>query len=253
VTGGGPAASVRARPPRSRATLFAVGAVAWLLVAALLALGTWQVQRLGWKQALIARVDARVHAPAVPAPAPGPGAAGWTGLTRENAEYTHVRVTGRWLRDRSVRTQAATVLGSGSWLLTPLRTPAGWTVLVNRGFVPIGWTEPPATGDALVTVTGLLRITEPHGGFLRTNDPAADRWYSRDVAAIAAARRLSAVAPYFIDAAADPAVPARPPVGGLTIIAFPNNHLTYAITWYVLAIMVAGGWMILLRHERRLR
>jgi surfeit locus 1 family protein len=91
-----------------------------------------------------------------------------------------------------------------------------------------------------VSVTGLLRMPEPGGAFLRRNEPSADRWYSRDVEAIAAARKLGPVAPYFIDAdrsAADAGDPAAP-VGGLTVIAFPNNHLIYAITWYTLALMI---------------
>jgi surfeit locus 1 family protein len=88
-------------------------------------------------------------------------------------------------------------------------------------------------------LTGLLRISEPGGGFLRANDPGHDRWYSRDVAAIAASRHIDAIAPYFIDAGAS-ADPAALPVGGLTVIAFPNNHLVYALTWFGLAIMAAG-------------
>ncbi|WP_204313471.1 SURF1 family cytochrome oxidase biogenesis protein, partial [Klebsiella michiganensis] len=67
-------------------------------------------------------------------------------------------------------------------------------------------------------VTGLLRVSEPGGAFLRANDPAAGRWYSRDVAAIGAARRLSDLAPYFVDADARPGARADEPVGGLTVV-----------------------------------
>ena len=83
-------------------------------------------------------------------------------------------------------------------------------------------------------------MTEPKGAFLRSNNPAEDRWYSRDVAAIAKARGLSSVAPYFIDADASPN-PGGLPVGGLTVISFPNTHLIYAITWFALAGLVAIG------------
>lgn len=244
---GDPAGAPRPRPPRSCRVLLGLGTLVALLVIGLLALGSWQVRRLAWKEALIARVDARLRA----APVAAPGPAAWPAITADTVEYRKVRVRGRWLGP-GTRTQAATALGSGSWLMTPLRTDAGFTVLVNRGFVPTRWQAPPPDGGS-VTVTGLLRLTEPGGGFLRRNDPAAGRWYSRDVAAIAAALRLGAVAPYFIDAAADPAAPARPPVGGLTVIKFPNNHLVYAMTWYALALMLAGGWVMVLRYERRLR
>ena len=144
--------------------------------------------------------------------------------------------------------------------MTPLRTDRGFTVLVNRGYVPAGLpgtpafdrTAPPA-GE--VTVTGLLRSSEPGGGFLRRNRPKKDQWYSRDVAAIAAARDLPAarVAPYFVDADAGSAH-SRWPAGGLTVIHFPNHHLGYAVTWYLMALGCAVGIGILLRAawlERR--
>ena len=75
---------------------------------------------------------------------------------------------------------------------------------------------------------------------MRQNDPTADRWYSRDVQAIAKSRGLVAVAPYFIDAdrASSPGTGVDSPVGGLTVITFPNNHLLYAITWYTLGLMI---------------
>jgi surfeit locus 1 family protein len=116
-------------------------------------------------------------------------------------------------------------------------------MLLNRGFVPADRRDVaprPPIGPA--AVTGLLRLSEPGGGFLRANDPATGRWYSRDVAAIARARRIGPVAPYFIDADAAPG-PARYPVGGLTVVRFPDNHLVYALTWFALAGLSGwGGW-----------
>jgi len=101
--------------------------------------------------------------------------------------------------------------------------------------------------DGPVTVTGLLRIGEPGGGFLRSNDPAAGRWYSRDVAAMAAAAGLATVAPYFVDAF--DVAPAEPdgPVMGLTVVRFANNHLVYVLTWAALAVMSLA---LLLRLRR---
>jgi surfeit locus 1 family protein len=90
------------------------------------------------------------------------------------------------------------------------------------------------------TVTGLLRITEPKGAFLRANDPLHDRWYSRDVVAIGRSRHLVRLASYFIDAG--PAGDGRQqPIGGLTVISFPNNHLQYALTWFALAALSISG------------
>ena len=107
--------------------------------------------------------------------------------------------------------------------------------------------------DHPAVLAGLLRLTEPKGGFLRDNDPAAGRWFSRDVAAIAQAKRLDGpVAPYFIDADATPN-PGGWPRGGLTVVRFANSHLVYALTWFGLALMSAGGAVLWLRDERRRR
>jgi surfeit locus 1 family protein len=83
-------------------------------------------------------------------------------------------------------------------------------------------------------------MPEPGGGFLRVNDPASDRWFSRDVAAIAAVRGLDEVAPFFIDAERVSGESGLP-VAGLTVIRFSNNHLVYALTWGILALMAAAG------------
>lgn len=232
--------------------------VALLVFAGFLALGTWQVHRRAWKLDLIARVDRRVHAP--PVAAPGPDA--WARITAANDEYRHVRLAGRFLNDRETLVRASTVLGRGFWVLTPLREADGAVVLVNRGFVPSQQANPAARGtpepQGEQVVTGLLRITEPGGGFLRRNDPAHNRWYSRDVQAIAATRGLSQVAPYFVDqdAAASgdrsASAPGRWPVGGLTVISFYNHHLLYAVTWYGLALMVAAAAWRVAREERML-
>ncbi|MBX3593075.1 SURF1 family protein [Sphingomonas sp.] len=209
---------------------------ALLLAGAFVALGIWQVERRAWKHALIATVDARVHAAAVPAP------------RRAGADdaYRRVTVTGIFRHDRETLVQAVTARGGGYWVLTPLRT-SRFTVLVNRGFVPAERrdpaTRPPPRGP--VTVTGLIRPSEPGGGFLRSNDPAAARWYSRDVAAITAARGLGNIAPYFIDADATPN-PGGYPVGGLTVVRFSDNHLGYALTWFALALLsLWAAWQVL--------
>lgn len=242
-------AAGRSRPRR---TLALIGLLTLLGVAGLTALGVWQLERRVWKLALIERVEERVHA--APVPAPGPGA--WPAVSAANDEYRRVRATGTFLNDRETLVQAVTTLGGGFWVLTPFRTDDGFTVLVNRGFVPPDKRDPASRAGGQIagptTVTGLLRMTEPKGGFLRSNDPAADRWFSRDVSAIAAARGVSDAAPYFIDADDTPN-PGGFPVGGLTVVSFPNNHLQYALTWFALAIMVAGAGAFVFRHEVRPR
>ncbi|QIR86229.1 SURF1 family protein [Paracoccus sp. AK26] len=203
-------------------------------------LGVWQVQRLAWKTDLIARVDARVAADPVPAPPP----AEWAGLTAENAEYRRVSVGGEYRPDSDVLVQAVTERGAGFWVMTPLVTDDGWTVLVNRGFVAADRRDDRPLPQGPQAVTGLLRLSQPDGAFLRANDPDAGRWYSRDTQAIGASLGLRDVAPYFIDA--DRAGDAQP-IGGLTVIAFRNSHLTYALTWFAMA----GGLLVLVAYALR--
>jgi surfeit locus 1 family protein len=239
-----------ARAPRSLPAL-AIGTLLVLAgIAGLAGLGIWQIQRLGWKQALIERVEQRVHAE--PVPAPGPER--WPAIQAE--AYLRVTVSGRFQHDRETLVQAVTRLGGGFWVMTPLVTDAGFTVLVNRGFVPPDRRDPASRAvgqpSGTVAIAGLLRLSEPGGGFLRANAPAEGRWHSRDVAAIAQARDMKDAAPYFIDADATPN-PGGFPVGGLTVLHFSNNHLVYALTWFALALMLAGATVFVLRGEYRLR
>ena len=209
--------------------------IAVLLACLLAALGVWQLERREWKHALIAAVEQRIHSAPVAAPAPTQ----WRNLTPERDAYRRISATGRFLYNRETLVRAVTDLGSGYWVLTPLET-RDFTVIVNRGFVPPEKRDIAnhAAGEPSgpVTVTGLLRMTEPGGGFLRRNDPAADRWYSRDIAAIAQKRRIHRTAPYFIDADAAPN-PGGYPVGGLTVVRFPDNHMVYALTCFGLALL----------------
>lgn len=251
--------------PRSMARVI-IAILGLLLIVLFAGLGTWQVLRLQWKLALIERVESRVNA----APVAPPPASRWADISKESDEYRRVRLSGRFLYDYTTPVQAVSDLGAGFWLLTPLCTTDGAIVLVNRGFIPASgntaqrYPARRAEGNPCAaaagpahTLTGLLRIAEPGGGFLRDNNPAGNRWFARDVAAIAAARGLAPtasnaglpVAPFFVDAARgqEPAGAPDQPVGGLTVISFQNNHLVYAITWYALALMVAGAWWYVAR------
>ena len=223
------------RSSASRLLLALLGLVG---VAVFLGLGIWQLERRVWKLDLIARVDQRIHAPVVDAPGP----ATWGGMTAAGDEYSHVRLAGRFLGGKNTLVQAVTELGGGYWVLTPMRTDRGFVVLVNRGFIPQGRKaefeqESGGLGSSTV-IGGLLRMSERGGGFLRSNDAAGNRWCSRDVAAIAAARGLTNdIAPYFVDAEAS----AGWPRGGLTVVTFRNSHLVYALTWFTLAAMLAAA------------
>ncbi|PVX29267.1 SURF1 family protein [Sphingomonas pokkalii] len=201
------------------------------LIAILLGLGIWQVERRSWKLALIDRVEQGL----AKAPAPAPGPTEWAAIDA-NAAYRKLRVTGRYIPCRTKLAQAVTDLGAGKWVMTPLLSDRGFTVFINRGFLPDGQTLPPCktVANRTVVVTGLLRLSEPKGGFLRANDPAADRWYARDVQAMG--QGLTRLAPYFIDA--DRSGDGWPR-GGMTVLRFSNSHLVYALTWFGLAVLTA--------------
>lgn len=239
-------------PARSASLSTSLIILSLLGIAVLSALGVWQLERRVWKLALIDRVEQRIHA--VPSAMPAPSA--WPAVNAKDDEYRRIAVTGRFLNDRETLVQAVTDYGGGFWVLTPLQTADGAIVLVNRGFVPPDRRDPATrrkgNPSGTVSVTGLLRMTEPKGGFLRKNDPHAGRWYSRDVAAIAAARGLPQVAPFFIDADRTPN-PGGYPLGGLTVVRFPNNHLIYALTWFGLALMIAGRLWFVARGGMHLR
>lgn len=216
------------------------GMLALLLIlasAGLVALGIWQLQRLEWKLDLIERVTQRVNA----APVAAPGPEQWPTLTAATAEYRHVTVSGRFLHQYETTVHAATTLGTGYWVMTPLRTDNGYTVFINRGYVDMSHRDPATRAASsvtgTVTLTGLLRINEPGGGVLRRNDPAGNRWYSRDVVAMAKRHGLAQIAPYFIDAKAVGERVEGAPVAGLTVVRFNNNHLSYALTWFALSLL----------------
>ncbi len=237
--------AARGRGRRGLALLF-VG-----LFCLFVGLAVWQVERRAWKHALIEGVERGVHAPPVEAP----GAERWGEVSADRDAYRRVRASGRFLVGRDTFVQAATALGSGYWLLAPLLRDDDTVLLVNRGFVSgddrARVVETLAKDTAPTTVVGLLRVSEPSGRFLFRNDPAAERWTARDVEGIAAARRLDRVAPYFIDADAGEAEdwngPRTRPVGGLTVVAFSDNHLLYAIVWSTLALLCVAATVRLFR------
>jgi surfeit locus 1 family protein len=213
----------------------------------LLGLGTWQVQRLSWKEGLIAQRNAALAAAPVPLP-----------KTLDEArplEFHPVRADGQFLNDRELYLNAQSLKGDqGFHIVTPFRLESGTIVMVDRGFVPTE-KQPPATraqGEIAgpTTVVGLLRLPEPPGWFTPPNEPAKNSWFSIDLAAMAQAAGVATALPFYIDANAGPN-PGGWPQGGQTITELPNNHLQYAITWYALAAALV---VVYIRFaQRRLR
>ena len=230
--------------------LIIVTLIAAVGIAGFTSLGIWQVKRLHWKLDLIERVDSRIHAE--PVPAPGPAA--WPTITAEDDEYTRVTLTGRFLNDEEVLIYTPSDYGPADYVLTPFERDDGTIVMVNRGIVPL---ERAQSGDISriegeTTVTGLLRMSEDKGWlFSRDNNPDEQLWYRRDIGSITEAKGFERAAPYFVDAERTDSD--GWPRGGQTVVSFRNSHLSYALTWFALGVLVLSGYALILRQELRSR
>lgn len=244
-------------PKRTAAAVLAL--VMLFLVMVFTTLGVWQLQRRVWKLDLIAKVQARLHA------APEPlDALLQSQKAVADLEYSRVQVHGRWLPERSAWVVAATELGSGYWLMMPMQQANNTVIWVNRGYVTQAQKGQLPVDDlsGMADLNGLLRKTEPRGTVLRSNVPQQGRWYSRDVQALSQQAGLTPSALLFVDADAKLGAPRDSntatssdaqtvhPVGGLTVIQFPNNHLQYALTWFAMAAMAAWAAYFVWRQRR---
>ena len=232
--------------------LYALPTFAYLAVLiVLVSLGTWQVQRLGWKNDLIGRVAARVDE----APGALPMAAQWRRPAfADDNEYRPFRLTGRFHsadtdRPDFRRFYTFTLLaepqgplgGQGYWAMHLFELEDGGVVYVNRGFVPLaarGHEQAPPVGE--VTLTGLLRQSSGGNAFTPPCEPAAFTCYTNDLSRAAGLAGLENVAPFYIDMAAAFTPASGVPQAGETRVNFPNNHLQYVVTWYGLAAALTG-------------
>ena len=227
--------------PMSKARLGIFGALVLVVMAILLALGTWQVERLAWKEALIGRITSQLAQPPVSL-----GTIETALAAGEPIEHRPVTLTGTFLHDRERHFFATHEGQSGFYIYTPLRLTDGRVLFVNRGFVPYDRKDQATRAqgqiDGEVTVTGLARerLNNKPSWLVPTNDPAKNIFYWKDLDAMAASAGISEpVLSLFVDADKAPN-PGGLPIGGVTIIDLPNNHLQYAVTWYGLALALAG-------------
>lgn len=221
------------------------GMLSLAALAVLVSLGNWQMQRLAWKEALIETIAKRVKE--TPQLLPATPESLSLDLARE--EYRPYIAVGRFLHQHEV--QVYTVLsepkgsfsGAGYWVLTPLARDNGGIVIVNRGFVPQELKSPSTRKEGqtegVVRVTGLLRSPGQVNFFTPANDPAKNAWYRRNPSDIERAFGLKNVLPFMLDAIGEYR-PDMLPQPNETKLAFTNNHLGYALTWYGLACTLIG-------------
>jgi surfeit locus 1 family protein len=230
----------------SRILLPAVLTFAGFMV--LLGLGTWQLERKAWKEALIATLEQRLG----DAPETLPPPAQWAGMTAENSEFQRVRVRitapaggdvlvftgGSALRDD--------IKAPGYFVFSPVKLSDGSTIVINRGYVP-DKNYPPFGPQEIV---GTLRWPEAPSWFVAEHDAAGTLWYARDPGAMAELRGWGPVAPFYVE------MEGPVPAGGMPHpaplkVRLRNEHLQYAFTWYGLAAVLAAMSAIWLSRWRR--
>ncbi|MER0236855.1 SURF1 family protein [Fulvimarina sp. MAC8] len=225
-------------------------------IAILMGLGTWQVERLFWKESLIERIDGRIDSDPISL-----DAAIAEFQETADVDYQPVTLTGRFL-EGGERYFFTTFDGQTGWnVYTPLLTADDKLVIVNRGFVPYEQREPEtrpgSEANGEVTVEGIARNApeEKPGYFVPENDPEEDTFFWRDLGAMSSGLATDAgvdLVPFFVDAKRNPNSDALP-IGGQTIVTIPNNHLQYAFTWYGIGVVLIVMTGILVVRQVRAR
>lgn len=234
---------IATREPARWRLLIAPGLAALVCLGILIGLGVWQLGRKNEKEAMIARIVERSRQEP---PAPLPAFDAWNA---EADEFRRVVARGVLLHDKETLVHGLApgeVPGrarQGFYVVTPLKRVDGGVVLVNRGFVPTEKGPPDTRKEGQVTgettVAGMLRASEKRGLFVPEPKPERGEWFHRDIAGIAAAKGLTGVAPYMIEADSS-ANPGGWPRGGQLRVDLPNNHLQYAFTWFGIAACLVG-------------
>jgi surfeit locus 1 family protein len=225
------------------ATVFAFAGVAILI-----GLGVWQLDRKVWKENLIATLDARLSR----APEDLPPRESWPQLVPEGNEYTRVTFPAEFLAGEEALVYTAgsafrpDVQGPGYWVFAPARLAGGSVVIVDRGFVPLDRKDPASRAEGAplgtIEIVGTLRWPETRGMFTPADEPQNNVWYLRDQNAVAAAKKWDSAAPFYIEQES-PVPPGGLPKPGKLAVSLPDNHLQYALTWFGLALGLAGVYV----------
>ena len=217
----------------------------------LMGLGFWQLDRLEWKEAMIARVQANIEGE--PQTVDEIDALLEAGT---DIEYRPATATGMFDHAAEAHYYATHKGRSGYFVFTPLVQDDGTAIMVNRGFVPLERksaetrAEGQVTGE--VTITGPARSAPPEkpNAAVPDNDLASNIFYWKSLPQMVSGGNKDdrAFERFFLDA--DTTLnPGGLPVGGTTRVSFPNNHLQYAFTWFGLAgaLIAVGGFFTFTR------
>jgi surfeit locus 1 family protein len=225
------------------ATVFALAGIVILT-----GLGLWQLDRKVWKERLIEATTTRLAAP----PTALPPREQWSSLKQDSDEFRRVTLPAEFVNDKEAFVYNAgsalrpDIKEQGFWVFTPARLPGGSVIVINRGFVPndrkAPTNRPEGQIGGLIDIVGVLRWPEPRGLFTPADDTNNSVWYVRDPNAMAQAKGWGAIAPFYIEQEG-PLPPGGLPRAGRLTVALPDNHLQYALTWFGLAIVLAGVYV----------
>lgn len=224
-------------------------------VSILCGLGLWQVQRLAWKEALIAELEARLTAPPIALP---------SALAPETHEFRRIEVSGRFTAAAGAHgfSDIAYLVtkrpwGAGYRVIQPFETIEGRVLLVDRGYAPIAEknergraARPTPSPEGEITLTGALRWPDDSDAFNDLSKPPANNvWQTREIGRTAP---LFGAEPVLLVAETPTAPPgAEFPIPLPVTIDLPNDHLQYAITWFSMAAIWTGFAIALVRRARR--
>lgn len=243
---------------KRRGSVLEATVLALVGIAILLGLGKWQLDRKAWKESQIAALTERLSQ----SPQNLPARDEWPQLAQEKDEFRRVAFPAEFIPGEEALVYSAgsalrpDVKGPGYWVFAPARLAGGSVVVVNRGFVPLDKkdpaTRPGGASAGVIDIVGVLRWPESPGQFTPASDQAANVWYLRDHKAIAEAKKWPTAATFYIDQEA-PVPEGGLPLPGKLEVNLRNNHLQYAITWFGLALALAGVYVVWLAGRLRRR
>ena len=214
--------------------------VGGLGLVALLSLGVWQLHRLDWKESILATITARINEAPVALPAqPVP----------EADAYRSVSMTGEVLPEELHVYWVTSDQGPGYRVISPFVTDRGRRVLLDRGFVTAK-TKLDARSAGPATVTGNLLWPDEADGLTPAPDSVGNIWYARDVAAMAAKLDTQPLLVVTREVNPTPSVNSIMPLP-VSTQKIPNNHMQYALTWFLLALVWAAMTGLFLLRSRK--
>lgn len=230
-----------------------------VMLAALIVLsglGVWQLERLAWKEALIATLAERQAAP----PSPIPAREQWPKLDPGTDEFRRVALRASFPISSEARVYSGgaglrdDIKSPGYFAFAPVRLPDGATVVINRGYVdnanPDATLKPLGVAEGAVDLVGVLRWPERPGIFVAAHSERQDLWFARDHQAMAARYGWGEVAPFYVEQES-PVPPGGLPRPGPLTVKLRNDHLGYAMTWFGLAAVMLVAFGFWVRSRRR--